>query len=532
MERPEVKTLSGQVRGLKQISVEGIGFYAFKGIPYAKPPVGELRFKDPVPIEPWQEVREATEFGPMAAQFDVISKFSGGSDDCLYINVYTKKINSNVKQPVMFYIHGGGFIFGSGNDFFYGPDFLMRKDIVLVTFNYRLGVFGFLNLEHEVAPGNQGLKDQVMALKWVRDNIANFGGDSENVTIFGESAGGASVHYLTVSPLAKGLFHKAISQSGVFMNPWASVSGEPRKKAYELCELLGKKTTDPVEIVKFLRTVDTMKLIEHQGELQIQELQKKCLSAFVPGVDDKSPNPFMPFSREVAVEQAAHVPYLIGYNDREGTLLYKIFENDDFESKNLRFEEFIHPNFAETLKRKKISLEDLKRMYFKNKKISKETTGKFIDLFSDMYFIQGIHQVARVQAERNSAPTYMYQFTYDQGPNFSKGMFSIDEPGSTHMDELIYLFSMKFQETLNMEPIDKKSPHFRVMEQMVELWTNFAKYGRPIPAPTELLPVHWLPMNDGTVLRYLNIGEELRMEKVLNIEERYDYKLICHREKV
>ncbi|XP_033219251.1 juvenile hormone esterase-like [Belonocnema kinseyi] len=120
----------------------------------------------------------------------------------------------------MVWIHGGGFVFGSGNADLYGPDFLVRKEIVLVTINYRIDVLGFLNLGLETAPGNQGLKDQVMALKWVKDNISNFGGDPNNVTIFGESAGSASVHYLTQSALAKGLFHKAIAQSGTALNPW------------------------------------------------------------------------------------------------------------------------------------------------------------------------------------------------------------------------------------------------------------------------------------------------------------------------
>ncbi|OXU28410.1 hypothetical protein TSAR_000839 [Trichomalopsis sarcophagae] len=390
---------------------------------------------------------------------------------------------------------------------------------------------GFLNLEHEIAPGNYGLKDQVLALKWVRDNIASFVGDPDNVTIFGESAGGASVHYLTVSPLAKGLFHKAISQSGVFVNPWAAVSGDPKKKAYKLCELLGKKTTDPVKIVNLLRTVDASKLIELQEKIQGEQIKKNLLSAFAPGIDDKSPNPFMPFSREVAVEHAAHVPYLIGYNDREGTFLYKIFEDADYEDKNVNFEDYVHPHVLEMLKRNKLNANDLKRLYFKKEKISKNTALKFIDLMSDVYFVEGIHRVAKVQAERNSASTYLYQFTYDQGPNFTKGMFNSDISGSTHMDELIYLFSMKFHKALGMEPIKKGSPHFKVMEQIVEMWTNFAKCGyvkRPTPVFTELLPVHWLPLTNGTVLRYLNIGEELRMEKVLNVEERYAYKVKCH----
>ena len=163
-------------------------------------------------------------------QFNVISKRAEGSEDCLYLNVYTRSIKPDRPQPVMVWIHGGAFAYGSGDDSVYGADYFMTKDVVLVTLNYRLGIFGesllarecrsfgprpnteerqlyfagFLNLEDELAPGNQGFKDQVLALKWVQSNIANFGGDPKRVTIFGESAGAASVHYLTLSTMAKG----------------------------------------------------------------------------------------------------------------------------------------------------------------------------------------------------------------------------------------------------------------------------------------------------------------------------------------
>lgn len=217
--------------------------------------------QDPEAIDSWNGIKDATKYAPICAQKNSFSQSFEGSDDCLYLNIYVKSIESNVQLPVMVWIHGGGFVIGDGNDSFHAPDYLVHKDIVLVTINYRLGVLGkiylkivsftlmiqhntqnlgdtmnklsrswrlimkhkfisnnrvhwisdwkftfigFLNLEDNIAPGNQGLKDQVMALKWVRDNIVNFGGDPDNITIFGESAGGASVHYLTLSPLAKG----------------------------------------------------------------------------------------------------------------------------------------------------------------------------------------------------------------------------------------------------------------------------------------------------------------------------------------
>ncbi|EFN67608.1 Liver carboxylesterase 31, partial [Camponotus floridanus] len=162
---------------------------------------------DPVPPEPWSGSRDASKYGNVAVQIDIIQKSEIiGDEDCLYLNVFTTDIKSSEKRPVMVWIHGGGFFFGSGDSTLYGPDYIVKKDVVLVTLNYRLGVLGFLNLYDKVATGNQGLKDVILALHWVQENISEFGGDSENVTIFGESAGGAIVHYLTLSPLSEGAY--------------------------------------------------------------------------------------------------------------------------------------------------------------------------------------------------------------------------------------------------------------------------------------------------------------------------------------
>nr|XP_050866508.1 esterase B1-like isoform X4 [Vespula vulgaris] len=204
-QRPVLSLKQGKIQGVIEDNVCGNNdqFLAFRGIPYAKPPIGKLRFKDPLLPEGWKGIRDGSKFGNICIQLAITGEIVG-SEDCLYLNVYKpRRIEMSVKLPVMVWIHGGGFNIGSGNDNMYSPDYIVRKDIILVTINYRLGVLGFLNLEDEVAPGNQGLKDQVMALRWVRDNIVVFGGDPQNVTIFGGSAGAASVHYLTISPLAE-----------------------------------------------------------------------------------------------------------------------------------------------------------------------------------------------------------------------------------------------------------------------------------------------------------------------------------------
>jgi para-nitrobenzyl esterase len=211
-------TTSGPVRGAEDGPV-----LRFAGIPYAAPPVGELRFRPPQPPPPWEEVRDATEFGPIAPQNpDMMNMFLGVErepidEDCLYLNVWTPSVEG--KRPVMVWIHGGAFILGSGSNFMYpGRTFAERGDVVMVTINYRLGELGFLELgwldPGYAGSGNNGILDQIAALRWVRDNIAAFGGDPDDVTIFGESAGGMSVATLLAAPDAEGLFHKAIAQSG------------------------------------------------------------------------------------------------------------------------------------------------------------------------------------------------------------------------------------------------------------------------------------------------------------------------------
>ena len=234
-----VETDAGKVAGY-----QNRGLYVFKGIPYAAPPVGERRWLPPEAVEPWGGVRPAQSSAAITPQnvaqrgvLDLNQRPAAEpqSEDCLYLNVWTPGID-NARRPVLFWIHGGGFTSGSGSSPMYkGSRLASRGDVVVVTINYRLGSLGFLNLNEITggsipATGNEGLLDQVAALKWVHSNITSFGGDPGNVTIFGESAGGMSVGCQLALPSAKGLFHKAIAQSG------AANTARPLGKAVQVAE--------------------------------------------------------------------------------------------------------------------------------------------------------------------------------------------------------------------------------------------------------------------------------------------------------
>jgi para-nitrobenzyl esterase len=268
---PEVETKSGKIEGLL---VNGLS--VFRGIPYAEPPIQDLRWMPPQPVKPWSGVRSAKEFGPIAPQNAMQGGFTmqtpqPQSEDCLFLNVLTPGLD-NAKRPVMVWIHGGAFTMGSGSDSMYDSDTLLKRgNIVMVTINYRLGLLGFLRLKDATgnaipATGNEGLLDQVLALKWVKDNIAAFGGDPDNVTLFGESAGSMSIACLMVMPAAKGLFQKGILESGV-----GSVS-VPREEANRVGELFLNFSGIRKDNIKALKSLTPAQLLEIEMKIRMASI--------------------------------------------------------------------------------------------------------------------------------------------------------------------------------------------------------------------------------------------------------------------
>ncbi|KAL0274050.1 UNVERIFIED_CONTAM: hypothetical protein PYX00_006574 [Menopon gallinae] len=510
-----VEIAAGLLRGLKVKTVYGAPYFSFKGIPYGTPPLGELRFKPPKPIAPWTGIRDAFKEGNVAPQFDMVTKqyIESSSEDCLYLNVYTKSIpdekSKTGKLPVMFYIHGGGFTIGSGDAEYYGPDFLVTQDVVLVTCNYRLGPLGFLSLGTKDYPGNNGLKDIVLALKWVQENIAKFSGDPGNVTVFGESAGGAAVEFLAISKSTKNLFHKAIVQSGSTLCPWAFTE-RGREFAFCLGELLGCKTEDDKTLVDFLRKVPAQQMIAKAKEIipKLVPGEKFERSAFLVVAEPESEDCILskhPYDALVAGD-FHDIPLINGHVDSEGIL----FLDDGIPTlkKDEDFERFIPINTP-----KKISKEIIKKVknfYFPDG----FSESGYIRVLSAKYFLNGIYtsiDSIRKNPTRQS-PIYSYVFSFEGENGFYKRLMKLQNySGVCHCDELGYLFRVCAMSHCAREG----SKEYEMIRTMTKLWSNFARTGDPNDGD---IPTAWKPMT-AKEKNYLDIGESLAMKKDFAAEE-------------
>lgn len=464
------QTTSGRLRGVMES-----GVHVFKGIPYGANTEGDFRFRSASQGTPWSGVRDALQFGPMCPQYvdtgsfdaQLIGLLAGGfevpslkpSEDCLALNVWTPQLRDGGSRPVMVWCHGGRFSEGSGgNPWCEGGALAARGDVVVVTLNHRLNIFGYLNLQdiagfdHE-EPGNVGMLDIVAALQWVRDNIAEFGGDPTNVTLFGSSGGGAKITTLLAMPAARGLFHKAIVQSSPLRGS-SSTRVRQQQVAKALLEQLGFKPShkDALHTTSAGRLVRIGKFVEASlgGSLD--------MGIFVPTVDGNSLHEH-PFAN-AAPATSSDIPLLIGTNSEEMTLL---------------------------LDRSLLSIgpRDLPAAVQRWAGIDQHTADRLVECYRDMLPGAGARDIlialttdyalradALLQAEYKSlqdAAVYMYQFQW-RIPAHS-GMY-----GATHGAEVPFVFG----NVANATGFQAEPACYQALEQrMVAAWTSFARNGNP-----------------------------------------------------
>jgi len=484
---PPVIVEGGQVQGV----FEADGRVAvFKGVPFAAPPVGDWRWKPPQPVEPWEGVRDASAYSPICAQDDTeggeffdkmidgqgmiwfrrnlfrllikMAPQSEQSEDCLYLNIRTSNLGGTKKQPVMVWIHGGGHQTGSGSESFYQSNPLVLRGIVLVTINYRLGPLGYfahpaLNAESENGvSGNYGTLDQIAALKWVRDNIVEFGGDPSNVTIFGESAGGESVAHMMVSPLARGLFHRAIMQSASTGETMVHLKRPVLHymSAEEAGRSFGEKvvgsSADPIEALRAMSTDELFAAFRKFPEFQTYSypvvdgfvLPKTVIQTFRDG--DQAP-----------------VPLLVGSNADEGTLLYTMGEDplggDLSGPKTVEeFEHYVRKVFGD-------DADEVLTLYpvAENKEVSEACSA----LYCDGRFGAKARFCARQMGLVNK-PAYLYFFT--RVPPSRR-----QTVGAFHAVDIGFIF----EKTIPLFPMNAQDRW--ISKSMAAYWAQFARAGDP-----------------------------------------------------
>lgn len=438
-------------------------------------------FQAPQPLSPWDGVKKATSHGPVCPQKDIFTEqIILGNEDCLHLNVYTKNMNSEKPLPVMVFIHGGGYRSGSGNENMYGPDFLVNHDVVLVTINYRLEAFGFLCLDTEDVPGNAGLKDQNAALRWVKENIANFGGNPNNVTIFGESAGGASVIYHMLSPMSKGLFNRAISMSGVPTCDW-SLAFRPKERAFILGKLLGLETRDPKELLKFLQSVPAEKLINTDPVVLGTETVTNNIVKmyhFTPVIEkDVGLEHFLTQSPLKVIKNRTfnEVDLFIGHTSEESLIGMEQFKT--LIPHYNRYRESLVPRELLLKCNPDTILEiatKIHQRYFGNKFITLENVKEFVKYVNETGFIYDIHRVLYHLNKINNKKVFMYKFSCVSERNlFGNQGKQYGITGASHLDDVLYLFDPKEH---NLK-IEKGSKEYNLVQLVNTVFTNFAKYG-------------------------------------------------------
>ncbi|XP_005093958.1 neuroligin-4, X-linked [Aplysia californica] len=601
-------TSLGELRGFSAKLQDDSVVDIFLGIPFAKPPTGDLRFQEPEPMDSWSERRDALRFANQCPQRELVwytaIKNHPEGEDCLYLNVYTPAqadentrdastshnsdnsirnqvksqapariqktqaghaINSNPPRrrqdrllnfrqnqllPVVVWIHGGGYMMGAGTQS--GGALLARRGVVVVTFNYRLDILGFLSMEDGVLPGNYGMMDQVQALKWVKENIASFGGDPNKVTIFGLSAGSSSVSLHTISPLSKGLFRRAIMQSGASLCPWAVSHPVSRLSSTILTRLVGAKVSckdiwDSLKMLKCLQQVDVEMLLNATDELRHDLRMDDTL--FMPRVETTFG--FLPdFPLRLFAEGLDNdVSTMRGFTSDENSMF--VWDPEDKGTTVQQFEDFVGSMVSSLYGiRNPGYFEDaLSHLYLNESSPDPHyTRSQLISVLSDFTMIAPslleINFLTDGRIKRNSSRNhYLYEFNYR--PEYSNQELW---RGVVHGQERPFVFGIDDERfkvyVTNISEFD------RTMGDKVQTWwTNFAKYGNPngLDEDTqnhmswkpykEELPYLYLINNDSRLVEYnkpevsklyLEMAQQLDMDVDTDKDEIKDgAKTVC-----
>ncbi|KAK9881438.1 hypothetical protein WA026_016325 [Henosepilachna vigintioctopunctata] len=515
---PIIQTKYGKVQGEALETFNKNIFYAFQGIPFAEPPVGELRLKSPQPPKKWKGVLGSQNAYKKCVQFDSDKYTPDETEDCLYLNVYTPQIPNgqrNISLPVLVYIHGGGFAMGSGHIDEERPHRIMDNDVIMVSVQYRLGFLGFLSTGDLECPGNYGLKDQQFALRWVQENIRYFGGDPTKVTIGGESAGGGSVGLQLLGSNARGLFRGAIQSSGSSLAQW-SRQRDPISYAYlmanQIDNKIDKRNTNTSELMRLFRRTDIRELkkfsikIFGESESFINTTKGNLFSGVIEPEHDGA------FLTESAFNKFNSgnfniVPTLLSINSEEA----RGFLSDTWFS--LLLPEFdtaseiyvpvdLHINDTDVVR--KIGSEI--REFYIGDEMLRDNWGYCIRLMSDAVFVKPSIKQAQLQAKYTDV--YFYEFAYSGRLAHPTPIEYVPGAETTmHADDLKYLFPDVPENIAKFPEIERTT-----IDRLVSIWTNFVKYLNPSPQGSASLEnITWPKVSPNSV-SYLLVNETLEVK--------------------
>ncbi|XP_078117820.1 neuroligin-4, X-linked-like isoform X1 [Sander vitreus] len=506
---PVISTAQGRIRGiLTPLPSDLLGpVIQYLGVPYARPPTADRRFQPPEPPLPWPGIRNVTQFAPvcpqsldersmlgdmmpswLTANLDIAATYlTHQSEDCLYLNIYVpteEDIHEEGGQrPVMVYVHGGSYTEGTGN-MMDGSVLASYGNVIVITLNYRLGVLGFLSTGDQAAKGNYGLLDQIQALRWVKENIAAFGGDPSRVTVFGSGAGASCVSLLTLSHYSEDLFHRAIIQSGSALASWA-VNYQPSKYARQLGERVGCGIDDSTQLVACLQGRSYRELVEQSIT------PAKYHTAFAPVIDGD----VIPDDPQILMEQGEFLNYdvMLGVNQGEGVKFVEgIVDSEDgvtAEDFDFAVSDFVdslygYPEGRDTLR------ESIRFMYtdWADRDNAETRRKTLVALFTDHQWVAPAIATADLHAQYGS-PTYFYSFYHhcqsDATPPWAD---------SAHGDEVPYVFGVPMVGPTDLFNCNFSKNDVMLSAVVMTYWTNFAKTGDPNqPVPQDTKFIHTKP---------------------------------------
>ncbi|KAM8704478.1 hypothetical protein ACLKA7_008999 [Drosophila subpalustris] len=510
----------GRVRGVDLTSRLGVSFHAFRGIRYAEPPLGDLRFRNPKPVKPWAPATfDASQDGPMCPQ--PWDNMTDVSEDCLRLNVYTKNLNKSARLPVIVFLHPGGFyVFSGQSKYIAGPANLMDRDCVLVTLNYRLGTLGFLATDSADAPGNAGLKDQVIALRWIQQHIHHFGGDPRSVTLLGYSAGSTSIALHMLSPMSRGLFHRGICMSA---SPYGQYTyrSDGMDLAQRQARLLKCPENSVTDLVGCLRGKPMMDYVNSYNGMF--EFGWHPVLNWLPVVEQDHGQERFLIEDPYKTAQSGNfykVPLISGITEFE-FLSAAFFGLRNDSIRNLLNSNWEHAApiallYERDTPHSREASAELRSEYLGDGSIENPQSLQGLGrLFSDALIGVGYNRFMRLMAPHT--PIYTYYFRFKGRYSFLKDPDTNETMGAVHHDELLYLFQVPLLSPL----IKKTDPENTTIERLTRMWTGFALNGNPNNAADEYLSDLKWPRYNSKNPEYLEIDENLTVKNGNINEERY-----------